>query len=70
MDYKVILSNLVKRQLDDILFYIYATPGNEIVAVHHPQLRPRRFQDHIRPTIADTLRHLLDHMAVFPFLSV
>jgi len=32
MDYKVILSDLAKRQLDDILFYIYATLGNEVAA--------------------------------------
>lgn len=32
MDYKVILSDLSKRQLDDILFYIYATLGNEVAA--------------------------------------
>ncbi|MDE7353283.1 MAG: type II toxin-antitoxin system RelE/ParE family toxin [Acetatifactor sp.] len=32
MDYKVILSDLAKRQLDDILFYIYATLGNEAAA--------------------------------------
>lgn len=30
MDYKVILSDLSKRQLDDILFYVYATLGNEV----------------------------------------
>ncbi len=32
MDYKVILSDLAKRQLDDILFYIYATLGSEVAA--------------------------------------
>ena len=32
MDYKVILSDLAKRQLDDILFYIYATLDNEVAA--------------------------------------
>ncbi len=32
MDYKVILSDLAKRQFDDILFYIYATLGNEVAA--------------------------------------
>lgn len=32
MDYKVILSDLAKRQIDDILFYIYATLGNEVAA--------------------------------------
>ena len=32
MDYQVILSDLAKRQLDDILFYIYATLDNEVAA--------------------------------------
>lgn len=32
MDYKVILSDLAKRQLDDILFYIYMVLGNETAA--------------------------------------
>ncbi len=32
MVYKVILSDLAKRQLDNILFYIYATLGNETAA--------------------------------------
>ena len=32
MDYKVILSDFAKQQLDDILFYIYATLGNEVAA--------------------------------------
>lgn len=32
MDYKVILSDLAKRQLDDILFYICVTLGNEVAA--------------------------------------
>ena len=29
MDYKVILSDYAKRQMDDILFYICVTLGNE-----------------------------------------
>ncbi len=32
MDYKVILSDFAKRQLDDILFYICMTLGNETAA--------------------------------------
>jgi len=32
MDYKVILSDLAKLLLDDILFYIYATLGDEVAA--------------------------------------
>ncbi|MCM1045949.1 MAG: hypothetical protein NC417_10605 [Candidatus Gastranaerophilales bacterium] len=32
MDYKVILSDIAKQQLDDILFYIYATLGNQAAA--------------------------------------
>ncbi len=32
MDYKVMLSDLAKRLLDDILFYIYVTLGNEAAA--------------------------------------
>lgn len=32
MDYKVILSDFAKLQLDDILFYICMTLGNEVAA--------------------------------------
>lgn len=32
MNYKVILSNFAKEQLDNILFYIYMTLGNEPAA--------------------------------------
>ncbi len=32
MDYKVILSDFAKQQLDDILFYICMTLGNETAA--------------------------------------
>ena len=32
MDYKVILSDFAKLQLDDILFYICMTLGNETAA--------------------------------------
>ena len=32
MGYKVIFSDYAKRQLDDILFYIYVTLGNETAA--------------------------------------
>lgn len=32
---------------------------------HYPQFHLRRFQNHIRHTIADALLSFLDHMAVY-----
>lgn len=32
---------------------------------HYPQLRLRRFQNHIRHTVADTFLRLLNYMAVY-----